>query len=155
MELARRVFRLLFPPKEEKQTIEPQTKSTSPLFDPHVSEFQLGSSSIDDARPMRVVAIGAGFSGIIASIRYGVGSLSVTKINKLTGASSFPQRMENTEFVVYEKNAGIGGTWYSNKYPVCFLLLPVRCTMTELQAGPSMRYSISLCESMACNNVYR
>ena len=100
MELARRVFRFIFPPKEEKQTIEPRTKNTSPLFDPRVSEFQLGSSPIDDARPMRVVAIGAGFSGIIASIRYGVGSPSVTKINKLTGASSFPQRMENTEFVV-------------------------------------------------------
>lgn len=30
----------------------------------------------------------------------------------------FPQRMQNIDLTIYEKNAGIGGTWFSNRYPV-------------------------------------
>ncbi|OCH86448.1 FAD/NAD-binding domain-containing protein [Obba rivulosa] len=61
-------------------------------------KFKLGEFSIDEYRPMRIVVIGAGFSGIIAGIR-------------------FRQKMKNINLTVYEQNAGIGGTWYSNKYP--------------------------------------
>ncbi|KAH8108598.1 FAD/NAD-binding domain-containing protein [Phellopilus nigrolimitatus] len=60
--------------------------------------FKLSSSCIDDDRPFKVVVIGAGFSGITAGIR-------------------FPQRMKNLDLTIYEKNAGVGGTWFSNKYP--------------------------------------
>ncbi|TDL19261.1 FAD/NAD(P)-binding domain-containing protein [Rickenella mellea] len=60
--------------------------------------FSLGSFSIDEDRPMKVVVIGAGFSGIAAGIR-------------------FPQRVKNLDLTIYEKNAGVGGTWYSNRYP--------------------------------------
>ena len=44
---------------------EAATKST----DADTSSFKLGEFSIDDYRPMKVVVIGAGFSGIIAGIR--------------------------------------------------------------------------------------
>lgn len=56
--------------------------------------------SIDEARPLRVVIIGSGISGIIASIR-------------------FRQRIPNVDLCVYEKNADIGGTWLENRYPGC------------------------------------
>ncbi|EJC99858.1 FAD/NAD-binding domain-containing protein [Fomitiporia mediterranea MF3/22] len=74
----------------------------------HASDFKLGSMSIDEDRPFRVVVIGAGFSGIIAGIR-------------------FPQRMNNLDLTIYEKNAGIGGTWYENRYPGAACDYPSHC----------------------------
>lgn len=50
---------------------------------------------IDHDRPIKVICIGAGFSGILTAIR-------------------FPQRIPNLELVIYEKNDDIGGTWYEN-----------------------------------------
>ena len=51
---------------------------------------------VDDLRPMKVICIGAGISGIIAGIR-------------------FPQRVKNLDFTIYEKNEEVGGTWWENK----------------------------------------
>jgi cation diffusion facilitator CzcD-associated flavoprotein CzcO len=56
--------------------------------------------SIDHARPMRVVVIGSGLSGIIASIR-------------------LRQRVPNLDLCIYEKNDDVGGTWLENRYPGC------------------------------------
>ncbi|KIW76442.1 hypothetical protein Z517_11188 [Fonsecaea pedrosoi CBS 271.37] len=53
---------------------------------------------IDEARPMKVICIGAGISGILTGIR-------------------LPQQIENLELVIYDKNADVGGTWYENRYP--------------------------------------
>ncbi|EJD00095.1 FAD/NAD-binding domain-containing protein [Fomitiporia mediterranea MF3/22] len=72
------------------------------------SSFKLGTASIDDVRPMRIVIIGAGFSGITAGIR-------------------FPQRLQNIDFTIYDKNAGIGGTWLTNKYPGLACDIPSHC----------------------------
>jgi hypothetical protein len=55
---------------------------------------------IDGDRPVRVVIMGAGISGITACIR-------------------FAQRIKNLDLCVYEKNADVGGTWYENRYPGC------------------------------------
>ncbi|KAL1708069.1 hypothetical protein EV121DRAFT_254982 [Schizophyllum commune] len=60
--------------------------------------LRLGDFAIDDPRPMKVVVIGAGYSGVIAGIR-------------------FRQYIQNLNLTIYEANAGVGGTWYSNKYP--------------------------------------
>jgi len=56
------------------------------------SDFKLGNFAIDEYRPLRVAVIGAGYSGVIAGIR-------------------IPQRIPNVELVIYEKLAGVGGTW--------------------------------------------
>lgn len=45
---------------------------------------------------MKVVVIGAGYSGIYCGIR-------------------IPERLRNVDLVIYEKNAGVGGTWYENR----------------------------------------
>ena len=29
----------------------------------------------------------------------------------------FPQKIPNVELTVYEKSAGVGGTWYNNRFP--------------------------------------
>lgn len=60
--------------------------------------FELPDKAIDDTRKVRVICVGAGFSGVCAAIR-------------------LPQRIPNIDLVVYEKNAGIGGTWFENRYP--------------------------------------
>jgi len=71
---------------EDYHVEESAIKDLPPLYD----------HCIDDLRRMKVICIGAGFSGVLAAIR-------------------FPQRIPNLELVVYEKNADVGGTWLENK----------------------------------------
>lgn len=56
----------------------------------------LDSQPIDASRPIKVICIGAGISGILTAIR-------------------FPQHIKNLGLTVYEKNEGPGGTWFENK----------------------------------------
>ncbi|PYH91890.1 flavin-binding monooxygenase [Aspergillus ellipticus CBS 707.79] len=72
-----------------------------PAVDPWIVEER----AVDEARPLRVVVIGSGISGIISSIR-------------------FRQRIPNLDLCVYEKNADIGGTWLENRYPGCACDIP-------------------------------
>jgi hypothetical protein len=60
---------------------------------------------VENFRPMKVIAIGAGFSGIYLGVR-------------------FPEWLRNVELVVYEKNEGLGGTWWENRYPGCACDIP-------------------------------
>lgn len=60
---------------------------------------------VENFRPMRVIIIGAGFSGIYCGVR-------------------IPERLRNVELAIYEKNAGVGGTWYENRYPGCACDIP-------------------------------
>jgi len=68
----------------------------------------LGAFSIDEYKPLKVVVIGAGFSGITAGIR-------------------FRQKIKNVNLTIYEKNDGVGGTWYSNRYPGLACDIPSHC----------------------------
>ncbi|KAJ3530966.1 hypothetical protein NM688_g7640 [Phlebia brevispora] len=74
---------------------------TTPIHDAaveHNVDFQLGDFAIDDYKPMKIIAIGAGMSGILASIR-------------------FRQYIHNLTLTIYEKEDRIGGTWHVNRYP--------------------------------------
>jgi len=53
-------------------------------------------------RKMRIICMGTGFSGVYMSILHE----NVMKNN-------------NVEYVCYEKNSDIGGTWFENRYPGC------------------------------------
>ncbi|KAI0777137.1 FAD/NAD-P-binding domain-containing protein [Irpex lacteus] len=64
--------------------------------------------NIDDYRPLKVRCIGAGFSGIICALR-------------------FRQKIPNLDFKIYEKQAGVGGTWCANKYPGVACDVPSHC----------------------------
>ncbi|EAA34659.3 FAD/NAD(P)-binding domain-containing protein [Neurospora crassa] len=61
-------------------------------------KFTLKDTVVENLRPLRVVVIGAGYSGIGAAIR-------------------IPEKLRNVELVVYEKYEGVGGTWWVNTYP--------------------------------------
>lgn len=61
------------------------------------SEAPTDQRPTDHGRPIKVVCIGAGVSGILTGIR-------------------LPQHVDNLDLVIYERNQDLGGTWYENKY---------------------------------------
>lgn len=67
-----------------------------PGFFDNIREDDFPSRPIDQSRPMKVIVLGAGMSGIIAGIL-------------------FPRAIQNLELTIYEKNEDIGGTWFENK----------------------------------------
>ena len=63
--------------------------------------FAIKDAPLDGHRPMKVRVIGAGFCGIYLGVR-------------------IPQRLRNVDLRIYERHAGVGGTWWVNRYPgVC------------------------------------
>ena len=71
----------------------------------------------------RILIIGAGFSGIGMAVR-------------------LKQRGED-DFVVYEKEAGVGGTWWVNQYPGCACDIPSHLYSFSFEPNPdwSRRFS--------------
>jgi len=59
--------------------------------------FKLNDAPVENLRRLKVIVIGAGYSGIYCGIR-------------------IPERLRNVDLVIYEKNAGVGGTWYENRF---------------------------------------
>lgn len=60
----------------------------------------ISERAVDEPRPLKVIYIGAGVSGILAAIH-------------------FRKYVPLLDLVIYEKNPEIGGTWYENRYPGC------------------------------------
>lgn len=60
-----------------------------------VPQWSVHDTPIENQRPIKVIVIGAGYSGIYLGIR-------------------LPERLRNCELVIYEKNKGVGGAWYVN-----------------------------------------
>lgn len=79
---------------------------TVPTHSPPILEASpIKESPVENFRPLRVVVIGAGFSGIYLNIR-------------------MPELLRNVDLVTYEREAGIGGTWWLNRYPGCGCDIP-------------------------------
>lgn len=64
------------------------------------SSYSVTDEPIGTIRPVRIITIGAGASGI-------------------NMAYQAKKHLKNTELVIYEKNPEIGGTWFENRYPGC------------------------------------
>ncbi|KAJ2970723.1 hypothetical protein NUW58_g9612 [Xylaria curta] len=62
------------------------------------ASFNLKTGPLDGHRRIKVRVVGAGYSGIYLGIR-------------------IPQRLRNVDLQIFEKNEGIGGTWWANRYP--------------------------------------
>lgn len=89
--------------------VMPSTADAGP--DPLISE-----RPVDEARPLKVIYVGAGISGIMAAIR-------------------MPEKVQNLDLTIYDKNPEVGGTyhnkyyernvlkrpgtWWENRYPGC------------------------------------
>jgi hypothetical protein len=65
--------------------------------------YKIPDLPIGHRRPIRVVCLGAGYSGLMMAIMFN---------EKMKDA--------NAELVIYERNEDLGGTWLENRYPyVC------------------------------------
>ncbi|CAF3645406.1 unnamed protein product [Fusarium graminearum] len=71
----------------------------------HCEPFTLKNVPVENQRPLKVRVIGAGYSGVYLGIR-------------------IPQRLRNIDLKIYDKNEGIGGTWWENRYPGCACDIP-------------------------------
>lgn len=69
------------------------------------TSFKINNTPVENLRKLKVIVIGAGYSGIYCGIR-------------------IPERLGNVDLVIYEKNAGVGGTWYENRYLGCACDVP-------------------------------
>lgn len=93
----------LFSGSSKPVPMEPKEHVKAPTAEkpaPEEPKSIIEERSVDEARPLRIVVIGAGISGIFACIR-------------------LVQRIPNLDLCVYDKNADIGGTWFENRYPGC------------------------------------
>lgn len=77
--------------------------------------FKLNDVPVENLRPLKVIVIGAGYSGVYCGIR-------------------IPEKLRNVELVIYEKNAGIGGTWYENRYLGCACDVPCKSQMSTIES---------------------
>ncbi|CAI6255193.1 unnamed protein product [Periconia digitata] len=80
--------------------------------------IKLHDHPIDNSRPLKVIVIGAGYSGIYMGIR-------------------IPERLRNVDLVIYEKNAGVGGTWYENRYLGCACDVPSHSYQFSFEPNPN------------------
>lgn len=74
-------------------------KTTNNAHQRHLNpEYTIVEQPIGTRRSLRIVCLGAGYSGLMMGI-------------------VFNERMKdaNAEFVIYERNADLGGTWYENR----------------------------------------
>ncbi|KAH7376842.1 cyclohexanone monooxygenase [Plectosphaerella cucumerina] len=78
----------------------------------------LDARPIDECRPIKVICIGAGISGILTAIR-------------------FPQHIKNLDLTVYEKNEGPGGTWFENNYPGISCDIPSHAYQYTFENNPN------------------
>ncbi|KXS21491.1 FAD/NAD(P)-binding domain-containing protein [Gonapodya prolifera JEL478] len=88
-----------------EHTTHSRGTETSPQTDGTRAPFTLPTHPVENHRPLRVIVIGSGYSGIYMGIR-------------------IPQRLRNVALTIYEKNNGLGGTWWENRYPGCACDIP-------------------------------
>lgn len=69
-------------------------------YNGHNENYTVTEEPLGTPRYLRVIALGAGASG-------------------LNLARHVDLHMKNVELIVYEKNADVGGTWLENKYVRC------------------------------------
>ncbi|KAM5341974.1 hypothetical protein ACJ41O_015005 [Fusarium nematophilum] len=87
-----------------------------PFFD-NLHDSHFPSRPVDKNRPMKVIVIGAGMSGIIAGI-------------------FMPRAIENLELTIYDKNADLGGTWFENVYPGIACDIPSHAYSFTFEGNP-------------------
>lgn len=81
------------------------------------SEDVFFDQAVLQPRKMRLVCVGAGISGIGAAYKY-------------------QRQLENVEFVIYEKNPDVTGTWFENRYPGCACDIPAHAYTYSWEGNP-------------------
>lgn len=81
-------------------------KETAAYKDKDPVAYALSTQFFDTPRRLKVIVVGAGCSGIDFAHIVESGQL------------------QNIDLSIYEKNAGLGGTWFENRYPGCACDIP-------------------------------
>lgn len=81
-------------PKQAVHSVPAQTLDPSKIS----SDYQINEVPIRHRRPLRVVCMGAGYSGLMMGIIHDA-----------------KMKQKNIDFVIYERNEDLGGTWLENK----------------------------------------
>jgi hypothetical protein len=68
--------------------------------------YEQSKLPFDTPRAIKIIAVGAGVSGLSLAHAVETGLLA------------------NVELKILEKNAGLGGTWFENRYPGCACDIP-------------------------------
>lgn len=83
---------------DRKATLSPSS-STEAYRDKDDLAYLLSQRPLGLPRRVKVIVIGSGFSGLSFAHEVQSGSLA------------------NVDLQIFEKNAGVGGTWFENRYP--------------------------------------
>jgi heterodisulfide reductase subunit A-like polyferredoxin len=85
----------------ERSIFQTQTFRLAVMAETNDPQFSsIADRCVDTVRPLKVVIVGAGISGILAAIK-------------------LQESIRKLELIIYEKNEGLGGTWLENRYPGC------------------------------------
>lgn len=68
--------------------------------------YELSKLPFGTSRRLKIVVVGAGISALSLAHEVSIG------------------RLKNVELKILEKNAGLGGTWWENRYPGCACDIP-------------------------------
>lgn len=91
-------------------------KSQQPLYR---SDYEIPEQPLGTRRPLRVICLGAGYSGLMMAIVFS------QKLNS-----------HNASFVIYERNSDLGGTWLENRYPGCQCDIPAHNYAFSFEPNP-------------------
>lgn len=92
-------------PSVKPETLQP-IQETLAYRDRSSVAYELSQQHLGKPRRLKIIAAGAGISGL--DLAHAVES----------------GRLQNVELALYEKNAGLGGTWFENRYPGCACDIP-------------------------------
>lgn len=97
------------------------------------SAYKVWEKPLGEPRPIRVITIGAGASG-------------------LNLARQIDAHMRNVDHVVYEKNPDVGGTWFENRYPGCACDIPSHNYQFTWAPSPEWKHLYVLSTTLAEQN---
>ncbi|KAF5988508.1 monooxygenase [Fusarium coicis] len=80
--------------------------------------YEVVRQPIHQRQKMRIICVGAGLAGIAAAYKY-------------------MERLQDAEFVIYEKNHDVGGTWLENRYPGCACDIPAHGYTYSWEGNPN------------------
>ncbi|KAH8810611.1 hypothetical protein F5884DRAFT_875183 [Xylogone sp. PMI_703] len=84
-------------------SIDAASQFLPPDYNPDI----IAPNYVHQTKPIRIIAIGAGISGIAFTYK--------------------ASKLENVSFQLYEKNSDVGGTWLESVFPGCSCDVPAHC----------------------------
>ncbi|KAL2436581.1 FAD-binding monooxygenase tazF [Exophiala dermatitidis] len=81
------------------------------------SGYRIKNQWHSQPRPIRIVCVGAGAAGLLVAYK-------------------LKRNLKLFDLAIYEKNAGIGGTWYENRYPGCACDVPAHVYTYSFEPNP-------------------